>query len=234
MVKNLLHRLSSQLRRARTNPRMLPFAVGVLVVLLALYLVPVVIFVELADEVMEGDLYFDTLAMNWVQTWHSSSATGFFKVITEMGGIFGVGALAVGATLSYWSRGRAKAGLMVAASVGGAAIINVVLKSIFQRDRPDFWEHLVQEAGYSFPSGHAMGSAALAIALMFLLWRTRARWWALGIGASYMILVGLSRMYLGVHYPTDILAGWCVSFLWVSIVAFTLYEYSVFKQLKKR
>lgn len=213
------------------KPRTIPFAGGVLVTLLIAYMALVVLFVWLVTELGDtgGPTGLDRAVMYGVKEWHSPAATVFFRVITELGGPVTLAAITPVIAAVYWISRHKKAGLLVLSSVVGATVINLVLKGIFQRDRPDFWMHLVQETGYSFPSGHAMASSALAIALLFLLWKTSTRWYALVISISYILLVGLSRMYLGVHYPTDIVAGWCVSFLWVSIVALALYQYMVIK-----
>lgn len=74
----------------------------------------------------------------------------------------------------------------------------------------------VREAD-SFPSGHAMGSATLAAAVVMLLWRTRWRWPALVLGVCFAVWVGASRVYLGVHYPSDILAGWTAALTWTCL-----------------
>ncbi len=74
----------------------------------------------------------------------------------------------------------------------------------------------------SFPSGHATSSAALAASLLVLAWPTRFRWSAAIATTVFLTGVGLSRMYFGVHYPSDILGGWCVSFAWVAVLALTL------------
>jgi undecaprenyl-diphosphatase len=77
---------------------------------------------------------------------------------------------------------------------------------------------VITETGYSFPSGHAMLSSALILSVVFIIWKTRFRWVGVIIGAILIGLIGLSRVYLGVHFPTDIVAGWSVSFVWVFIV----------------
>ena len=78
------------------------------------------------------------------------------------------------------------------------------------------------ENGYSFHSGHAMASMALSASVIFLLWKTKYRLLAIIIGALYILTIGLTRMYLGEHYPSDILAGWLISLAWVVLVAFIL------------
>ena len=104
------------------------------------------------------------------------------------------------------------------AAVVGAGLLNLLLKATFQRDRPDLWEHIVTELTYSFPSGHAMASMALGSAMIMAFWRTRYRVVALIGGVFYIISIALTRLYLGVHYPTDIIAGWCAALAWVVFV----------------
>ncbi|MFC6663182.1 phosphatase PAP2 family protein [Deinococcus multiflagellatus] len=89
------------------------------------------------------------------------------------------------------------------------------MKRIFQRPRPELWPHLVTAPGASFPSGHSTVAAALAAVCVLLLWRTRWRWSALWLGAAYYGLMALSRVVLGVHYPTDVLAAGLTALVWV-------------------
>jgi undecaprenyl-diphosphatase len=108
-------------------------------------------------------------------------------------------------------------------AVAGAWSINIMAKLLFQRVRPALWQSPVPEHDYSFPSGHAMLSMAIAGSLIILAWPTCLRWPAL-IGGSIGVLgIGLSRLYLGVHYPSDIIAGWCASLLWVTGVYLILF-----------
>ncbi len=106
-------------------------------------------------------------------------------------------------------------------AVVGAIFINIILKLLFARQRPELWELLVYESTYSFPSGHALLTATLAFVLGMLTWQTRWRWTVVSIVAGYALAVGVSRMYLGVHYPSDVLAGWLVAFIWIGVVSRT-------------
>jgi undecaprenyl-diphosphatase len=107
--------------------------------------------------------------------------------------------------------------LLILASSGGA-LLNALLKSLFARDRPTIVPQLVTAMHKSFPSGHAMSSAtiylALAVLLAGLTVRRRDRAYILGVALTMTFLSGLSRVYLGVHYPSDVLAGWAAGLVW--------------------
>jgi undecaprenyl-diphosphatase len=111
---------------------------------------------------------------------------------------------------------RALALLMIAAVVGGE-IFSTVLKNAFDRPRPDIL-HTVRVFTTSFPSGHAMLSAVTFLTIGALLTRVhddpRAKTYFMVVAVFLTVVVGLSRIYLGVHYPTDVLAGWCVGSAW--------------------
>lgn len=101
-------------------------------------------------------------------------------------------------------------------TVAGAWIMDGVVKLFFGRTRPDLWTSILPEKSFSFPSGHSMISAALGFAVVALLWRTRWRWFAVVLAPPSVILVGLSRLYLGVHYPSDVLGGWLAGLAWAT------------------
>jgi membrane-associated phospholipid phosphatase len=101
----------------------------------------------------------------------------------------------------------------------GTLIINQAMKLTFARPRPLLWPRLIQETSYGFPSGHALGSIVLYGFLAYLLVRRypgQARS-IYGIAAGLISAIGFSRLYLGVHYPTDVLAGYAVGLLWLMI-----------------
>jgi undecaprenyl-diphosphatase len=110
--------------------------------------------------------------------------------------------------------------LMLACSLGTLAGM-ALLKNFYERERPTVVTHIDPPGGHSFPSGHSMISAALYMTLAVLIARTmerrRQRVAVVAIGASLMLLIGFTRLYLGVHYPTDVLAGWTAGLLWALI-----------------
>jgi undecaprenyl-diphosphatase len=117
------------------------------------------------------------------------------------------------AVLVLLRRDRSKAAYWALAT-GGAALLNVCAKHGFQRVRPDLWQPLSPEQSFSFPSGHAMQTMAMFAALMVLRRATPGAWALALAGGAYVAAVGLSRAYLGVHFPSDVLAGWCASITW--------------------
>ncbi|MGG6296350.1 phosphatase PAP2 family protein [Leptolyngbya sp. AN02str] len=105
--------------------------------------------------------------------------------------------------------------LYLTLSLGGNALINQAGKAVWHRARPQLWDSAYPlPVDFSFPSGHAMTSMAVAATLVVLLWHSRWRWIAITLSTAYVIVVGWTRLYLGVHYPSDIVAGWMVAIAW--------------------
>jgi undecaprenyl-diphosphatase len=117
--------------------------------------------------------------------------------------------------------------LVLVATLGGEGL-NLLLKDHFDRPRPDLALHLTQVNSPSFPSGHAMESAVIYFTLAALLARLveprRLKIYFLGLAALFSFLVGLSRVYLGVHYPSDVLAGWTAGIAW-ALLCWTVASY---------
>jgi undecaprenyl-diphosphatase len=183
-------------------------------------------FLKLASEVAEGDtLGFDRWLMlglrnavdpsvpagpAWLQTLMLDvTALGGWSVLTIVT-IFAGGYLI--ATRKAWT-----ALFLVAASAGGA-LFGIMLKLVFARDRPDLVAHLVVVHDASFPSGHAMNSAIIYLTLGALLAgaeKLRAvKIYLLVAAIALTLLIGFSRVYLGVHWPSDVLAGWSIGAAW--------------------
>lgn len=197
-----------------------------------LFWVPGVIFLALADEVRDKEpLPGDVSVLTTLNSFANDWLTSFFTVITSLGSSVFVVAGVTLAVATMWYIGRRKDAVFLLFAAGGTAVINILFKLFFARDRPDIFQHLVVENGYSFPSGHAMISMSLALAVIVLAWRTKHRAAALVIGSLYVLLVGISRLYLGVHYPSDIIGGWCVSILWVLSLYHALARFSAQRKI---
>jgi undecaprenyl-diphosphatase len=177
---------------------------------------PLVAFGALAEDVWtRGGLLWDEPILRYVHRHATPGRDAVMKFITAIGYSWGVVPMAFiifFVLLAVRRRGNA---LFWAMAVGGAGVMNQAAKLLFRRDRPDLWLSPAPEPTYSFPSGHAMGSMALVAALAVLAWPTRGRWWAIILGAAFTLSVGFSRVYLGVHFPSDVVAGWSASLAWV-------------------
>lgn len=198
------------------------------IVLLALLLVVGGVwgFVELVDEVKEGDTHqFDVSLVQAMRRADDPSKPigpdwleGIGRDITAIGGV-AVLTLVTAAVLGYLLLVRKfhAMWLVLVASVG-ATIISSVLKYVIGRPRPDVVPHLHDVYTYSFPSGHSMMSSAIYLTLGALLARLvperRAKVYFLALALVATLLIGVSRVYLGVHYPTDVLAGWTAGLAW--------------------
>jgi undecaprenyl-diphosphatase len=137
--------------------------------------------------------------------------------VSDIGYSYGVIPLAFVIFIALLVVRRRGNALFFAVAMAGTGALNQGAKLFFRRDRPDLWlsPSPAPEHTYSFPSGHAMGSMALVAALAVLAWPTRWRRWPIIVGGAFTLLVGFSRVYLGVHYPSDVAAGWCASLGWV-------------------
>lgn len=191
---------------------------------------PVLGFIEIADEVTEGEgevRWFDDGLLLALRTNDPADPLGphWFEMsvmdISALGG-FAVLALVTLLAVGYLlSLNRWPDALMLLAATLGGTAISEGLKMGFNRPRPDLVAHIVETTSMSFPSGHAMLSAVTYLTLGALLARTqerrRLRGYILGAAILITLLIGMSRVYLGVHWPTDVLAGWCLGAAWALI-----------------
>ena len=185
--------------------------------LLAGLVLPWVVFVNVAEDIWEsGGFIGDKRILEFL---HAHATPGLDKLalgLTAAGDPLPMGILAVLITGGLAGWGMRRQAWFFGLSAGGAMLLNLLVKVAFARPRPALWLSLKPAVYYSFPSGHAMGAAAVAAALGFLFWQHRGRWLACTLGPLFAVAVGWSRMYLGVHYPSDVLAGWTGSVGWVA------------------
>src|SRR5690606_2021155 len=165
-------------------------------------------------------LPFDAPVMLWLHHWAWGGAERASLLLADLGYRWGVVPVDVAIVLGLLAFGKVRKGLFFAAAVGGSALLNMGAKLLFARSRPELWDVIVHESSFSFPSGHAMGSMTLALALAVLAWDGRWRWLVVVAGVLFALAVGGSRVWLGVHYPSDILAAWMAAAAWVFGVAY--------------
>ena len=178
-------------------------------------LLPLWGFAELVDELGEGEgFWFDEPLLQFARALANSGFDRAFLLFSALGYAWGVVPFDIALVVVLALRRHAREGLFAGLALAGSALLNIAAKHTYARTRPALWESIAPEATFSFPSAHAMGSMTLAWVCMLLAWRTRWRWPVTIFAIAFTLLVGLSRIYLGVHYPSDILAGWTAASVW--------------------
>jgi len=164
---------------------------------------------------------FDQTVISFIQDFESPTLTTIMKFFTYIGAFPSVFVIFLLACFFLYFVLKHRIELLLFGTVViGTPIINQILKQFFHRVRPDL-HRLIEIGGYSFPSGHAMNAFTVYGILTFLLWRhihTRlGRTVLIMISSIFILMIGTSRVYLGVHYPSDIIGGYFASGFWLSI-----------------
>ncbi|HSD34131.1 MAG TPA: phosphatase PAP2 family protein [Alphaproteobacteria bacterium] len=187
-------------------------------------------FAEIAEEVGEGETRsFDEAVLLALREpgdtadpigprWFEEAA----RDVTALGGVTVLAIVTLSSLAYMLMADRPRMALLLAASVIGAQVLSSALKHGFARPRPELVAHEAYVYTASFPSGHSVMAAATYLTLGAMLaqvqTRRRQKAFLLGIAVILVVLVGLSRVYLGVHWPTDVLAGWTVGAGWAALV----------------
>lgn len=177
------------------------------------------LFIELTEEIYEdGGVFFDEPVLTWFYGLISPFLNQLAFALSVLGSLNVMVLLSVLVTASLGWLARREA-VFFALSMGGASLVMVVTKYVLARDRPLLFPdmNLWQEASPSFPSGHSTGSFAFFLTLYLVVGRLYPRWRYLValLGITMTLGISLSRLYLQVHYPSDILAGWAIAAAWV-------------------
>lgn len=183
-------------------------------------------FTEVLDDVLEGDgiVAVDHPVTRWLAAHRDLWLTAVLRVVTVAGGPLFLVAVALPIALAAGWRCRSWRPVALALVCGGGVpVMLFTAKALVGRQRPALPFALVDADGYSFPSGHATGTAAIAAISAWMLtrwlipwWTGRVAVWAIAIGAVFVI--GFSRVYLGVHYVSDVLSGWMLGLAWAGAV----------------
>ncbi|HYG98499.1 MAG TPA: phosphatase PAP2 family protein [Terriglobales bacterium] len=179
-----------------------------------------VLFAWLAGEVLEGDAHaFDVAVRRSVHANASPFLTLLMRGWTHFGDRLVLIVFTATAFVGFWRKGWKRGAAWIAVTMAGVVVFEVTLKLAFQRPRPEAFFG-VSPVTYSFPSGHALGSFCFyATVAALIAHRVRESWIRVGLGILAAVIiagVGFSRIYLGVHYPTDVIAGYAAAAVWVS------------------
>jgi len=186
-------------------------------------------FLAIADEVLEGDTHaLDSKLLRALRSandpellrgprWMKETA----RDMTALGGYTVLMLTTLGVTGFLFLAGHSRDARFVLTAVAGGWILGYIVKFMFDRPRPDVVPHLSDVISSSFPSGHSMMSAVVYLTLGSLLTNMvssfRLKCYFLCCAGILTLLVGLSRLWMGVHYPTDVLAGWCLGLGWAEV-----------------
>lgn len=179
------------------------------------------LFAKMVEDLLYHELgTFDTVVTQFIQSFAINELTRVAILITQIGSpSFDIIVMViVGGYLLFRLKHTWEA-LVLAISLAGGGLLNYALKNIFHRARPDI-QHLVNAGGYSFPSGHAMVSATFYGMLGYLIWlnlheRNKPSWYVIVVTSIFIAAIGVSRIYLGVHFPSDVVAGFAAGGVWL-------------------
>jgi undecaprenyl-diphosphatase len=193
-------------------------------------------FLDLAELVHDKSpvlQQIDAGVHDWAVSRRTAGTTRLFVTVTNIGGPAGLAVLVVIVTIALVIRRRYRWAVYLALTTGGGALLNMELKRYFARVRPDVAEMLRLAHGYSFPSGHAMGSTVTFGALSYLAFRVAKTWrWkaaALAFAMTLIVAVSLSRVYLGAHWISDVGAGMAAGAIWVATMTVA---YETFRRMR--
>jgi undecaprenyl-diphosphatase len=205
-----------------------------------LFLFSVWSFIEIVDEWKRHKIeHFDTTIIAFIQSWISPDLTAIMKGITFFGSKQWITISIFVVSLWLWLKKERLYAWFFALMVSLGSGFNYLLKQIFERKRPDI-QPLIHEKGFSFPSGHSMASFLLyggvAYLLFTLLDHKAARLMGTAAACLFILMIGISRIYLGVHYPSDVIGGYAAAAIWLIFCLFIFHfvEYILKKNPKIR
>lgn len=197
------------------------------------------VFIHLATDLVEKKPFlFDQQVIDIVKSYASPAMDGFMLFVTDLGSKFMLGLLLVISMIWLFAKQKDVWGMrLYFLTVAGGGLVNLLLKNFFERERPDI-NRILEADGFSFPSGHSMGSMTYYGFLIYLILRSKRRpLTKIGLGiflCLVILLIGISRIYLGVHYPSDVLAGFAAGFVWLMINIFLLESIYLYKENRSK
>lgn len=194
---------------------------SLLLLFIGVYL-PLQVFVLLAVKILEieGGLPWDIPILMAIHTTARTQLDVFASILTKLGVSWGVFPVVTVLSSRLLLQRRWRALIYIFITLMGSTLINRTAKGLLHRVRPHLWNSsFPPEPEFAFPSGHAMSSMTLVAVLVVLSWRSRWRWLTLAFGSVFVVAIAWTRLYLGVHFPSDIVAGWMVSVAWAIAVS---------------
>ncbi|WP_424765540.1 phosphatase PAP2 family protein [Paenibacillus sp. sgz302251] len=170
---------------------------------------------------------FDNQIVDVIRSLNSPNVTVVMKGFTTAGSGVYVTIITILIVLTLVIIGYRREMIFFVGVILCSSLLNYLLKQIFHRARPDI-HRIINAAGYSFPSGHSMSAFTLYSLTIYFLWKHARRAWTriaiVIIGLTMILMIGISRIYLGVHYPSDIIGGYLISGAWL-VASISWYEH---------
>lgn len=228
---------SPQVTGPEETPKPTPLFEAAILASLGAAVLALFLFAWLGNEMLQGDTqHFDQMIREWVHRYASPGMTSAMNAISLLGYNILIVELAIALAIFAWLRWR-RALLWLAVAMTGSLVLDLTLKYIYHRTRPTAYFGMAPHS-YSFPSGHALCSFCFygvvagllsarikSLALQMVIWC---------LAAALVIAIGVSRIYLGVHYPSDVVAGYLAATVWVGTVIVLDHVRRVRKGSKKR
>jgi membrane-associated phospholipid phosphatase len=186
---------------------------------LIFYLVILGVVAWLCTEVWEKEAFsFDRSLLLWIHQFANPQLDRVMLFITALGDPPTVITIFVSTIAWLGMKRRYTDGVRFIIACVGGVLLNQIMKLFFAKPRPELWARLISETSFSFPSGHAVGSMVVYGFIAYILARELPiyRRYIYAVTSMLIIAIGFSRLYLGVHYPTDIIAGYGVGLLWLA------------------
>ena len=198
--------------QGRSKAALVHWAIGLVIVLAA-----AAIFIDIAGDVwLKEGFTWDAPVMLFAYGWRSPWLDSFMVLLTQAGEAF-VGIIVAVLAFCLWRQGRLPEAILIMVSVIGGVLIDFGLKALFARPRPNIIPPLVRPTTYSFPSGHTFAAVSLYGVMAVLFWRRQRYGWAV-FSSLWIPAIAFSRIYLGAHYPSDVVGSITVGIVWVAVV----------------
>lgn len=182
-------------------------------ILLSILIISFILLLVLVE--LEKTINIDTKFYNFIMKIKSDELTNIVKIITNLGDTF---IIITGIIICFLLFRKKVYPILITSNILGVVLINQTLKHLIMRPRPDFL-HLVEETGFSFPSGHSMAAFGFYGYFIYLIniskLNKKIKVILTSILSIIILLIGLSRVYLGVHYISDVVAGFIMSFIYL-------------------
>lgn len=184
-------------------------------------------FLEIADGVLENEVEaFDAVIISFFKVIESVTLEQFFIFVTELGSIWFLTTMTLAIIITLWVKLRDKWGIIFfILAIGGGGLLTTIFKHYYGRERPSI-NAGIDATGFSFPSGHSMGSLIFYGFVVYLIGRTMLskafKWMIAGVTSILVFCIGLSRIYLGAHFPSDVISGYLAGAVWLTVCILAL------------